>query len=320
MEGDLRHFHFTVIHWYLVPLVACVVWWGMLIAMLACWGAQGRPIYSFMTGHQNPVYLSDIGATNLKPLFISCAGFQGIFFVGTLLLEFFLRKTGRLQPWVLTKQPIFSIISIIFAIIGELAILMVSIFDTKNFHTAHISMVGVFIGGIFFACLFNFFNTFIFGNMPQRLNPDHEKVVFGKRRWDNLYMVSFFGKILWLIVAIVLAACFGYYMKHDEDTLLARFEWAICFWYGFLLILWSLDLFPLAVKNWKRRHGVAVSHSRDTTPLHDDTAIRELGDTLDTPGQVHYRSHDSDMTYTRTWDNEALVGTHPATQEKYTNF
>lgn len=71
---------FQVIHYYLIPIIALIVWWGMLIAMLSCWGAQGRPIYSFMNGeYQNPVYISDIGATNLQPLFISCSGFQAIF-------------------------------------------------------------------------------------------------------------------------------------------------------------------------------------------------------------------------------------------------
>ena len=41
-------FRFKKVHYYLVPLVALVVWWGMLTAMLICWGVQGRPVYSFM--------------------------------------------------------------------------------------------------------------------------------------------------------------------------------------------------------------------------------------------------------------------------------
>ncbi|CAN3356514.1 protein Sfk1p [Diutina catenulata] len=285
MQGDIRKFHFQVIHWYLVPLVALVVWWGMLIAMLACWGAQGHPIYSFMDERQNPVYLSDIGATNLKPLFISCAGFQAIFFVGTLLMEYILRRKNKLQPWVSSKQPKFAIVSIVCAIIGQLGILFVSIFDTKNFHNVHLAMVGVFIAFIFFSCLFNFFNSFIFGNEPTRLHPDHEKVIFGKSRWANLYMVSFWCKLVWLVIAIVLAACFGYYMKHGRDSLSAKFEWCICFWYGFLLVAWSIDLFPSAVKKWKRTHSASISpsssHEHQFNNYNEDVAFRGDEATMD---------------------------------------
>ena len=106
---------------------------GMLIAMLSCWGAQGRPIYSFMNGeYQNPVYISDIGATNLQPLFISCSGFQAIFFVGTLIMGFYLRyKSGKIQPYISKHQPRLAIASIVCAAIGQLGIVFVAIFNTK---------------------------------------------------------------------------------------------------------------------------------------------------------------------------------------------
>lgn len=41
---------FKKLHYYLIPLVALVVWWGMLIAMLSAWSLQGKPIYNFMKG------------------------------------------------------------------------------------------------------------------------------------------------------------------------------------------------------------------------------------------------------------------------------
>lgn len=250
-----RFLRFKKIHYYIIPLVCMAVWWGMLIAMLVCWSAQGRPIYAFMGGsYQDPVYISDIGATNLQPLFISCAGFQAIFFEGTLIMELVLRKKRKLQPYVSTKQPKFAITSVVCGAIGQLGILFVSIFNTKNFHSVHLSMVGIFIAFVFFACLFNFFNTFIFGHYPQRLSPDHEKVIFGQYRWANVYMVSFFLKLLWLVVALVFAILFGVFMKTGKSSLSAIFEWLISFWYGFLLLMWSIDLVPSAVKHYKRTH------------------------------------------------------------------
>ncbi|QWU89815.1 hypothetical protein CA3LBN_004163 [Candidozyma haemuli] len=245
---------FKKFHYYLIPLVALVVWWGMLIALMSAWSIQGHPMYSFMDGYHKPVYISDIGATNLQPLFISCTGFQLIFFVGTLLMEFVLRKMRKLQPYVSNKQHWFAIVSIVCAMIGQLGILMVSIFNTNAFHPVHITMVAVFIFFIFWACFFNFLNSFIFGNFPSRLHPNHEKVIFGKHRWANLYMVSFFFKLIWLIAAVVFAAFFGFYMKNGEDSKSACFEWTISFWYGLLLIFWAIDLFPSAVKHYRVHH------------------------------------------------------------------
>ncbi|EGV65399.1 hypothetical protein PSN45_002435 [Yamadazyma tenuis] len=245
---------FKVVHYYLIPLVCLVVWWGMLTALMVCWVVQNKPQYSWNTEYQVPPYISDLGATNLQPLFISCAGFQAIFFVGTLTMEYFLRRYKKLQPFVSKKQPLFSIISIVCAIIGQLGILFVSIFKTTRFHRVHLSMVAVFIVFSFFTCVFNFLNSFIFGYYPTRLSPNHEKVIFGTHRWANLYMVSFVLKTFWLVGAVVFAVLFGWYMKDDHPSLSAAFEWTISYWYGFLLVLWAIDLFPSAVKHYQLRH------------------------------------------------------------------
>lgn len=250
----------------------------MLTAMLICWGVQGRPMYNFMDVKQNPVYISDIGATNLQPLFISCAGFQAIFFVGSLVMEFVLRKRHKLQPYVLKRQPKFAIVSIVCAILGQLGILFVAIFNTKNFHPVHISMVGVFIGFCFLACLFNFFNSFIFGNYPHRLSPDHEKVIFSEHRWGNLYMVSFWLKCFWLICAAVFAVFFGAYMKNGKDSDSAVFEWLISYWYGLLLVMWAIDLFPSAVKHYRRRHPEKFQDIEVKNELDDARTILTLGE------------------------------------------
>ncbi|CUM65986.1 uncharacterized protein PRCAT00003640001 [Priceomyces carsonii] len=250
-----RLLRFKKIHYFWIPIIALIVWWGMLIAMLSCWSLQGQPIYAFMGGvHQDPVYISDVGATNLQPLFISCAGFQAIFFVGTLVMEYYLRTHRKLQPYVSRRQPKFAIASIICATIGQLGIIFVSIFNTNSFHQVHISMVGIFIAFCFFACVFNFVNSFYFGNYPQKLSPDHEKVIFGKQRWANLYMVSFWLKCFWLAAAFSFAICFGTYMRDGENSRSAIFEWTISFWYGVLLVMWAIDLFPSAVKHYRSRH------------------------------------------------------------------
>ncbi|KAL6451812.1 SFK1 Protein SFK1 [Candida maltosa Xu316] len=228
----------------------------MLIAMLAAWGAQGRPIYWFMNGeHQNPVYISDIGATNLQPLFISCTGFQNIFFVGTLVMGWYLRKyTNKIQPYISKHQPRLALASIACAIIGQLGILFVSIFNTNSFHHVHISMVGIFIAFCFFACLCDFAISYIFGTNPDKLDPVHDQVIFGNSKTANLYFVSFVLKLIWLLAAIAFAICFGSYMAKDQDSKSAVFEWLISFWYGLLLVMWSMDLIPSAIRKYRYKH------------------------------------------------------------------
>lgn len=267
---------FKKIHYYCIPLVSAVVWWGMLISMLACWAAQGKPIYPFMDGeYQNPVFLSDIGATNLNALFISCVAFQMIFFIGSLVMEFVLRKQHKLQPYVSSKQPKFAITSIVMAVIGQLAILLVTIFKTSTYGTVHLCMLGVFIFFVFWACFFNLLNTFIFGNFPQRLHPNHERVIFGKHKWLNLYMVSVFAKVVWLLLAVVFAVSFG---AINDSSTSAVLEWIICFWYGFILVMWSIDLFPSAVKHYR------ISHAREFEDVFVDNhfvtieSLENLGD------------------------------------------
>lgn len=282
---------FKKFHYYCIPLVSAVVWWGMLIAFLTCWVAQGKPIYPFMGGdHQNPVFLSDIAATNLNPLFISCVGFQMIFFIGTLVMELILRKNYRLQPYVSSKQTKFAIASIINAVIGQLGILMVSIFKTSTYGTVHTTMLIIFIFFMFWACFFNLVNTFIFGNFPQRLHPNHERVFFGTHRWLNLYMVSFFAKLVWLLIALVFAVCFGIINIYDS-SISATFEWMICFWYGFILVMWSIDLFPSAVKHYRIRHArefedvfvdnhfLSVNSPQELTDTDHDSSLKTLNST-----------------------------------------
>lgn len=271
---------FKKLHFYLIPLVALVVWWGMLIALLSCWSLQGKPMYDFMDGKvQNPVYISDIGATNLQPLFIACVGFQMIFFIGTLVMEHILRQKKRLQPYVSLIQPKFAITSIVFAVLGQLGILFVAIFKTSKFKRVHLSMVVVFIICQFFACVFNFLNSFIFGNYPERLNPNHDNVIFGKFRWANLYMVSFAIKLFWLLAAMVLAILFGYYMKKKSRSLSAIFEWTIAFWYGMLLVFWAIDLFPSTVKHYQVHHAERKGEEfidNHQKPIDEGTELEKL--------------------------------------------
>lgn len=171
-------------YFFLVPVIGFIPWYGMLIAMLICWAGQGRPIYWFMHEPQSVVYISDIGATNLNPLFIAGAGWQGLFLVVTMACEFYQRsgywpfrlrgdvKTSAddrsenglslnsmksqysdllessrflMPPWYTKDERNLIFAAFVNGLIGELGLLFCSIFTTAKYHRVHIAMVTVFI-------------------------------------------------------------------------------------------------------------------------------------------------------------------------------
>ncbi|ODV93677.1 hypothetical protein PACTADRAFT_27473, partial [Pachysolen tannophilus NRRL Y-2460] len=223
-----------------IPLVTVFVWYGMLIALLACWSFEGHPIYWFMTGYQFPVYISDIGATSLQPIFISCSGFQGIFFVLTLIAERWLRYKRKLLPNTLKIQVIFASCSIVAACISMLGILFTSIFNTNSFDHVHFAMVSIFIGFAFLVCALNTINYLLLWKYSYR----DEMINLFNCYKVNRFAFSFWCKLIWVAFAAAFAIAFGAAMEEDHDSISSCFEWTLSFWYGILLCIYAIDLSP----------------------------------------------------------------------------
>ena len=66
---------------------------GTLLAMIITWAAQGKPHYVSEDG--TIPYISDIGADILKPLFIVGCSITGVGFFLSLVIERWLRHSGR---------------------------------------------------------------------------------------------------------------------------------------------------------------------------------------------------------------------------------
>ncbi|SCW02467.1 LAFE_0F07074g1_1 [Lachancea fermentati] len=197
-------------YFFIVPWIAFIPWYGMLIAMLACWAAQGHPIYWFMHVDQFPVYISDIGATNLRPLFIACVGWQGLGYVITIACEYFqrsgrwpfmrgaiahtptgdqnsaspsvdsmktsyseiLRSAKFLMPPYYTKHERNCIFaSFVLGLCGEICLLMCSIFSTNTYPRVHRTMVGLFCAFIFLSVCCNIAEYFMMGRHYAQVHP-----------------------------------------------------------------------------------------------------------------------------------------------------
>lgn len=217
-------------HWQL-PIICTVVWWGMLIGMLIAWSVQGRPEYNKTNNFDVVlVMISDIGATtHLQTVFIVCSAVQGCFFVLSLAAERYLRHSGRLPPVNRRREKALSALSIIFAIIGQIGILLVAVFDTVRHPRVHVTMLCVFLVGVGFSICCTTYEFFWLDKTY---------------REKNRLRISYFIKGLWLLVAIILAVCFGIMWKKASRPVAAGFEWTLAFWYGLYLLVLTYDLYP----------------------------------------------------------------------------
>ncbi|KAG7837251.1 hypothetical protein KL939_000355 [Ogataea angusta] len=224
---------------FILPLLSVAAWWGMLIAMIVCWVAQGRPNYEqehIYMAHLI-VYLSNVGATNLQGLFIAGTATMGVFFVWSVVEETYLRSRRKryLLPRFRRTATALHVACIILTFLASLSIFFVSCFKDTEYDTVHLTFVGIFIVLDLFWAICNISLYFIYARHYTHF------------KW---FKWSAWLKVVWLIVGIGLAvgyvACMRVASIHGDASRLwgvsAVFEWALCFWFGVIMFLFSVDL------------------------------------------------------------------------------
>jgi len=119
----------------------------MIIAMLVVWNVEGKPQYASFDPGQTIAYISDVGAEGLKPLFIAGCVVTTAFLDLSFLSERWLRHRGRLARNITTSEKVLSSFSIVFAVIGTVGLICLSIFDTLRHHQLHDIFLLLFIAG-----------------------------------------------------------------------------------------------------------------------------------------------------------------------------
>ncbi|KAF7773333.1 hypothetical protein Agabi119p4_5500 [Agaricus bisporus var. burnettii] len=213
-------------HWLYVwvPLFGAIVWFGMLWAMLIVWLALGKPQY--VTQEGSIAYISDIGASSLKPLFIAGCSITAACFFFSLILERFFRHTGRLVGYVRRRERILSIFAIIGSFIGGLGLILLSIFDTGRFTSAHRAFLLVFIVGVALSAIFTILEFYF-------LSRDFAEL----RELRFAYIM----KAVIALTLICLAIAFGITLYRDKDAG-AVLEWLIAFGFTLYLLTFFYDL------------------------------------------------------------------------------
>ena len=125
---------------------------GMLVAMITVYYTRGGEPYPWQTSHVP--YISDIGASNLQPLFIVGSTLTAASFVSVLVIEGFLRHNGKLNADLSRREKLFSYLAIVGSVIGGLALVLLSCFNDNFFGAEHDTFLVIFIIGVAVSAIF----------------------------------------------------------------------------------------------------------------------------------------------------------------------
>ncbi|KAK4044752.1 Frag1/DRAM/Sfk1 family-domain-containing protein [Parachaetomium inaequale] len=113
--------------YWVTPILAGTVWLATLLALLLYWiVSEGRTHYPSMSESQTIAYISDVGASTLKPLFITGCVLTTVLLDISFGADRWLRHKGRLAPNTTTTEKVLSGLTIVFAVLGTAGLILLS--------------------------------------------------------------------------------------------------------------------------------------------------------------------------------------------------
>ncbi|KAL8790518.1 MAG: hypothetical protein Q9213_000540 [Squamulea squamosa] len=245
--------------YWILPLVSAAAWLGMLLAMFIVWEVQGSPHYVSMEANQRIAYISDIGAQELQPLFITGACVTTIFLDLSFFAERWLRHRGRrLAKNLGVAEKASSALSIFFAIAGTCGLILLSVFDTVSHPRLHNGFLLIFIAGYIISAIFICAEY-------QRLGMHYRNLRVLRR--------SFWMKLFFIITEVLLAAVFIGTSFTSRKSIGAVFEWIIALIFTCYVLTFFVDLWP-ARTNHQRTSSIEMGNvDRATAEYGNGNAI-----------------------------------------------
>ncbi|KAF8550344.1 hypothetical protein OG21DRAFT_1514124 [Imleria badia] len=192
--------------------------------MLLTWLISGR--LKYISTQVAVVYISDIGASFLKPLFIVACCVTGPGLLISLTIERLLRHKGRLPPDLHTCERIFGRLAIVGAFIAMWGLALLSGFDVGRHPTEHMIFLLVFIIGVSLSAIFTVIEF-------RWLAQDYAEIDKLKR--------AYIAKAVIGLTLVVLAIVFGVTLFYAPDVG-GVVEWLIAFGFSFYLLTFVYDL------------------------------------------------------------------------------
>ncbi|KAK4138697.1 hypothetical protein BT67DRAFT_18891 [Trichocladium antarcticum] len=233
--------------YWVAPIMAGVVWLATLLGLLLYWIVnEDRVHYVSMGDSQTVAYISDVGASDLKPLFIAGCVLTTVFLDLSFAADRWLRHKGRLAPYTATTERVLASLTIVFAVVGTAGLILLSIFDTMRHPKLHNVFLVLFIGGYVVSAIFICWEY-------QRLGMSY--------REHRVLRLSFYIKLAFVLIEIVLAIAFAacsFTKRYDPAAVL---EWTIAFIFSAYVFSFYVDLYPAAATK-PRAHAPAGQGGR----------------------------------------------------------
>ncbi|KAF8476152.1 Frag1/DRAM/Sfk1 family-domain-containing protein [Kalaharituber pfeilii] len=210
--------------YWIFPLTSATAWFAMLWAMLIVYLVQGRPQYPTME-HGKVAYISDIGAQELGPLFVTGCAITGLFFFLSLL---FMRRHQAL-PRRLDR--ILDFLALLFGLLGSVSLVLLTVFDTAVYSNLHRLFLLLFMLGVILSAIFT---TLEYRSL-------------GKSFVDHAVLrYSYLAKTVLLVTEGALSIAFIVCLLQKRHTAGAILEWVIAFIFTFYVLTFVFDLRPKA--------------------------------------------------------------------------
>lgn len=214
-----RHRYFVVI-----PIFTAFIWSSSLLAMLLTWLISGRPKY--VSTQVAVAYISDIGASFLKPLFVVACCITGPGLLLSLTIERLLRHKGRLPPELHKGERILGRLAVVGAFIAMLGLAFLSGFDTGRYPTEHLCFLLVFMIGVALSAIFTVIEF-------HWLAHDFAEIEKLKK--------AYIAKAVIGLTLVALAIVFGVTLFYAPDVG-GVVEWLIAFGFTLYLLTFVYDL------------------------------------------------------------------------------
>ncbi|KAK4127560.1 hypothetical protein N657DRAFT_631358 [Parathielavia appendiculata] len=218
--------------YWLAPILAGLIWLATLLALLLYWiVSEDRTHYSSMSEGQTIAYISDVGASDLKPLFVTGCVLTTVLLDVSFGADRWLRHKGRLAPNTTRGEKVLSGLTILFAIVGTVGLIMLSIFDTARYPKQHDIFLLLFIAGYVLSAVFICWEY-------QRLGTRHRHI--------RILAASFWIKLVFIIVEVLLAVAFVAMTYTQNYNPAAILEWVVAFVFSAYVFSFYVDLYPAA--------------------------------------------------------------------------
>ncbi|KAK6952263.1 hypothetical protein Daesc_006798 [Daldinia eschscholtzii] len=216
--------------YWVFPIISGLMWLATLLGLLLYWiRDEHRVHYASMSDDQTIAYISDVGASKLKPLFVTGCIITTIFLDLSFGADRLLRHRGRLVPNTSTGEKVLSGLCIFFAVVGTVGLTCLSGFDTLRYPKLHDIFLLLFIAGYLLSAIFICWEF-------QRLGH--------KNRQHRVLRISFWIKIVFIVIELALAIAFGVINFRGNHNTSAILEWIIAFIFSFYVFSFYIDLYP----------------------------------------------------------------------------